>query len=86
MNSSSSLYKMDILPSGHFFKELQAIHDTGFLPAHLSLEDKWEQTMLELERYLKDEPKSLLSQTKTTTTTVITTTTTTTTKPSMVPL
>ena len=34
---------MDILPSGHFFKELQAIHDTGFLPAHLSLEDKWEQ-------------------------------------------
>ena len=34
---------MDILPSGHFFKELQAIHDTGYLPAHLSLEDKWEQ-------------------------------------------
>ncbi|XP_075679544.1 Krueppel-like factor 7 [Dermatophagoides pteronyssinus] len=60
---------MDILPSGHFFKELQAIHDTGYLPAHLSLEDKWEQTMLELERYLKDEPKSLLSQTTTTVTT-----------------
>ena len=37
---------MDILPSGHFFKELQAIHDTGYLPAHLSLEDKWEQVSL----------------------------------------
>ncbi|KAH9516967.1 hypothetical protein DERF_007670 [Dermatophagoides farinae] len=42
---------MDILPSGHFFKELQAIHDTGFLPAHLSLEDKWEQTHKSVGRH-----------------------------------
>lgn len=35
--------KMDILPSGHFFNELQAIHDTGYFPANLSLEDKYEQ-------------------------------------------
>lgn len=34
---------MDILPSGHFFQELQTIYDTGLIPAHLSLEDKWEQ-------------------------------------------
>ena len=65
MNSSSSLYKMDILPSGHFFKELQAIHDTGFLPAHLSLEDKWEQVsffflhifLLELDGNMYDNNK-----------------------------
>jgi krueppel-like factor 6/7 len=48
---------MDILPSGHIFKELQVIHETGYLSAQLSLEDKWQQTMLEMERYLKDEPK-----------------------------
>ena len=34
---------MDILPSGHFFKELQTIHETGYFPAQISLEDKWEQ-------------------------------------------
>ncbi|XP_054168092.1 Krueppel-like factor 6 [Oppia nitens] len=48
---------MDILPSGHIFKELQVIHETGYLSAQLSLEDKWQQTMLEMDRYLKDEPK-----------------------------
>jgi krueppel-like factor 6/7 len=48
---------MDVLPSGHIFKELQVIHETGYLSAQLSLEDKWQQTMLEMERYLKDEPK-----------------------------
>ncbi|KPM09609.1 hypothetical protein QR98_0081480 [Sarcoptes scabiei] len=37
---------MDILPSGHFFNELQAIHDTGYFPANLSLEDKYEQKAL----------------------------------------
>ena len=34
---------MDILPSGSIFKELQVIHDTGYLSAQLSLEDKWQQ-------------------------------------------
>ncbi|CAG2116630.1 unnamed protein product, partial [Medioppia subpectinata] len=48
---------MDVLPSGHIFKELQLIQETGYLSAQLSLEDKWQQTMLEMERYLKDEPK-----------------------------
>lgn len=34
---------MDVLPSGHFFKELQAVHETGYFPAIFSPEDKWEQ-------------------------------------------
>jgi krueppel-like factor 6/7 len=48
---------MDILPSGNIFHELKAISETGYLSSQLSLEDKWQQTMLEMERYLKDEPK-----------------------------
>ena len=69
---------MDILPAGNIFRELQAVHDTGFLSAQPSLEEKWQQvspvtslrpqrliggvwcvwqTVLEMERYLKDEPK-----------------------------
>lgn len=36
---------MDILPAGNsLFRELQAVHDTGFLSAQpLSLEEKWQQ-------------------------------------------
>lgn len=48
---------MDVLPSGSIFRELQVVHDTGFLEQP-SLEDTWQQTILEMERYLKDEPKS----------------------------
>ncbi|XP_042143121.1 Krueppel-like factor 6 [Ixodes scapularis] len=48
---------MDILPSGNIFHELQAIHDTGFFPAQPSLEDFWQQTIWEMDRYLKDEPR-----------------------------
>ncbi|XP_074596763.1 Krueppel-like factor 6 [Brevipalpus obovatus] len=47
---------MDILPSGNIFVELEAVLDTGFL-SQFSLEDRWQQTILEMERYLKDEPK-----------------------------
>lgn len=47
---------MDILPSGNIFRELQDIHDTGYISTP-SLEDHWQQTCYEMERYLKDEPK-----------------------------
>ncbi|XP_063700562.1 Krueppel-like factor 7 [Culicoides brevitarsis] len=54
---------MDILPGGiseefHIFRELQDIHDTGFFSSHSSIEDQWQQTCYEMERYLKEEPKS----------------------------
>lgn len=38
------------------FHELQTVHDTGYFPALPSLEDNWQQTCLELERYLLREP------------------------------
>lgn len=38
---------MDILPSGNIFKELAVVHETGFLSAQLSLEDKWQQVRME---------------------------------------
>jgi len=47
---------MDILPSANIFRELQVVHDTGFFSVQASLEDHWEQTLLEMERYLKQEP------------------------------
>ncbi|XP_032776297.2 Krueppel-like factor 7 [Daphnia magna] len=52
---------MDILPSGNIFRELQVVHDTGYLSAQTSLEDHWEQTCYEMERYLKDEPQQTSS-------------------------
>uniref|UniRef100_T1IN38 C2H2-type domain-containing protein n=1 Tax=Strigamia maritima TaxID=126957 RepID=T1IN38_STRMM len=48
---------MDVLPIGHIFRELQDVHETGYFPAAASLEDYWQQTCLEMERYLKDEPR-----------------------------
>ncbi|XP_060560658.1 Krueppel-like factor 6 [Ruditapes philippinarum] len=48
---------MDILPSGNIFRELQVVHDTGYFSAQASLEDRWQQNCLEMERYLKNEPK-----------------------------
>lgn len=48
---------MDILPSGNIFRELQDIHDTGYFSSQASIEDQWQQTCYEMERYLKDEPK-----------------------------
>ncbi|XP_068893394.1 Krueppel-like factor 6 isoform X1 [Tenebrio molitor] len=48
---------MDILPSVGIFRELQDIHDTGYFSAQPSLDDHWQQTCYEMERYLKDEPK-----------------------------
>ena len=35
--------KMDILPCGNIFRELQQVHDTGYLLSQTSLEDHWEQ-------------------------------------------
>lgn len=49
---------MDIYPSDSIFSELKSVHETGFYDAQPSLEDRWQQTILEMERYLKEEPKS----------------------------
>ncbi|XP_076460695.1 Krueppel-like factor 6 [Babylonia areolata] len=48
---------MDVLPSGNIFRELQVVHETGYFSAQPSLEDRWQQNCLEMERYLKNEPK-----------------------------
>ncbi|MFT7815097.1 Krueppel-like factor 7 [Arapaima gigas] len=50
---------MDVLASYSIFQELQLVHDTGYFSAMPSLEDNWQQTCLELERYLQTEPKKL---------------------------
>lgn len=47
---------MDILPNVNIFRELQDIHDTGCFSARPSLDDHWQQTCYEMERFLKDEP------------------------------
>ncbi|EDV35509.2 uncharacterized protein Dana_GF12443, isoform B [Drosophila ananassae] len=48
---------MDILPSGNIFNELEHICNTGYFSSQPSIEDQWQQTCYELERYLRDEPK-----------------------------
>ncbi|EDW90053.1 Krueppel-like factor luna [Drosophila yakuba] len=48
---------MDILPSGNIFSELERICTTGYYSSQPSIEDQWQQTCYELERYLRDEPK-----------------------------
>lgn len=35
--------KMDILPSGNIFRELQDIYDTGYFSSQVSIEDQWQQ-------------------------------------------
>ncbi|XP_023829032.1 Krueppel-like factor 6 [Salvelinus sp. IW2-2015] len=47
---------MDVLPMCSIFHELQIVHDTGYFSALPSLEEYWQQTCLELERYLQSEP------------------------------
>ncbi|XP_040023071.2 Krueppel-like factor 6a [Gasterosteus aculeatus] len=47
---------MDVLPMCSIFQELQIVHDTGYFSALPSLEEYWQQTCLELERYLQNEP------------------------------
>uniref|UniRef100_A0A8B9RLA4 Krueppel-like factor 6 n=2 Tax=Astyanax mexicanus TaxID=7994 RepID=A0A8B9RLA4_ASTMX len=47
---------MDVIPMCSIFQELQTVHDTGYFPARPSLEENWQQTCLELERYLQREP------------------------------
>lgn len=44
------------LPSSSIFQELQRIHDTGFFSPVHSLEDKFQQNRLEMDRYLGNEP------------------------------
>ncbi|XP_077581223.1 Krueppel-like factor 6 [Stigmatopora nigra] len=48
--------EMDVIPMCSIFQELQIVHDTGYFSALPSLEDYWQQTCLELERYLQAEP------------------------------
>ncbi|XP_072301379.1 Krueppel-like factor 7b [Eucyclogobius newberryi] len=50
---------MDVLANYGIFQELQLVHDTGYFSAMPSLEENWQQTCLELERYLQTEPKCL---------------------------
>ncbi|OCT63873.1 Krueppel-like factor 7 [Xenopus laevis] len=50
---------MDVLASYSIFQELQIVHDTGYFSAMPSLEENWQQTCLELERYLQTEPKKM---------------------------
>ncbi|MBN3307255.1 KLF7 factor, partial [Amia calva] len=50
---------MDVLANYSIFQELQLVHDTGYFSAMPSLEENWQQTCLELERYLQTEPKKL---------------------------
>ncbi|XP_072525029.1 Krueppel-like factor 6 [Salminus brasiliensis] len=47
---------MDVIPMCSIFQELQTVHDTGYFSALPSLEENWQQTCLELERYLQREP------------------------------
>ena len=35
--------RMDILPSGGIFRELQVVHDTGYFSGQASLEEDWHQ-------------------------------------------
>ncbi|KAB1253874.1 Krueppel-like factor 6 [Camelus dromedarius] len=57
-NSSDCLFQpdMDVLPMCSIFQELQIVHETGYFSALPSLEEYWQQTCLELERYLQSEP------------------------------
>ncbi|KAG7455239.1 hypothetical protein MATL_G00254500 [Megalops atlanticus] len=47
---------MDVIPMCSIFQELQIVHETGYFSALPSLEEYWQQTCLELERYLQSEP------------------------------
>eukprot|EP00794_Sanderia_malayensis_P017677 gene17677-19441_t len=44
------------LPSGTIFQELESIHDTGFFSPSSSVEEDWQQTRIEMSRYLCNEP------------------------------
>ena len=35
--------KMDVLPSGNIFHELQVVHDTGYYDGKVSPEEHWQQ-------------------------------------------
>lgn len=48
---------MDVYPSGNIFQELKLVLDKGCFLSSCSLEERWQQTCYEMEKYLKDEPK-----------------------------
>ncbi|XP_065655998.1 Krueppel-like factor 6 [Hydra vulgaris] len=52
---------LNALPSTSIFQEMQRIHDTGYFSPIHSLEDKFQQTRLEMDRYLRSEPDMRLN-------------------------
>ncbi|XP_018899152.2 uncharacterized protein [Bemisia tabaci] len=49
---------MDMLPHTNVLRELQDIHDTGYFCVQNTLEDNWQQTCYEMEKWLKEEPRA----------------------------
>ena len=45
--------KMDVLPSGNIFHELQVVHDTGYYDGKVSPEEHWQQVGHYLILFLK---------------------------------
>ncbi|XP_037076955.1 Krueppel-like factor 7 [Pollicipes pollicipes] len=46
----------DVYPSGSIFHELKLVLDKGYFRSSCPLEERWQQTCYEMERYLTDEP------------------------------
>ena len=46
--SKQKSVKMDVLPSGNIFHELQVVHDTGYYDGKVSPEEHWQQVGLPL--------------------------------------
>ena len=46
---------MDCAPNVNIFRELQAIHDTGYFSGHVSPEDDWQQVCEVLILVLDDQ-------------------------------
>ena len=53
MDSEVGWFRMDVLPSGGIFRELQAVHDTGYFSGQASLEEDWQQVSFNLNFDLK---------------------------------
>ena len=41
--TTTRTFKMDVLPSGNIFHELQVVHDTGYYDGKVSPEEHWQQ-------------------------------------------
>jgi len=50
--------KMDVLPSGNIFHELQVVHDTGYYDGKVSPEEHWQQvghSSILLKKFTKEQ-------------------------------